>query len=728
MVLLVSLDAIAQPGYTTINARYRWYSGRVDSTFHVPTYNGLPSGVRSGGWIGDGAVAIDTANNRFYIYSGGVWNRVANYGEIAHSYPLSVVSATNTVTLENDTSATAPFRFYGFNVAGRRGYYPAYTLTTTGSITPTSSLGVLNIPKDQRTGDYLNLAKTHTKQRPLLFGSNMVFAGNSWSTESFTLGTPWPTQISTYFGKTKVIAGVVGDDLSWWVKRNWSNANSAGVDSIYFNDIQWIPLLGAATTGNPFSGTYYSDGINPTGTLNYIYGGFRSFFANYYRKRTGFSVASLADANFRDAVAADSLGTSSATGSIGLGAFQFTKTAGETAIAIGTYIADGTRKNQGTVTVTVDGVTRYSRNLDSLNAANKANTLALKAGLTYEVILLRDLPSAAVTVVVTASGDSTAFDYVDYLYTPEQAVRPLYVNNFGYNADGSFATISDGFTDSANMKLQDAVNDFYGYPIFIQNTNNWYNSTIHDNASHLSAAGNDSIALAYKRNLIPVAAAPYYNAPASGGGSFTPPGNYGNIIMNRNGAGDVAASDSLGYTTTTGIVARAAAFDIGAAGAGARLYGNGGLGGFILREGAGDHTAIVGQSGRIQLSTTFNTRVDIQDAFTGFSNRVRQAQGADVASAAGAIALGTDGNSFEITGTSAITLISNSNWVNGSKVTLLFTSTATLTDGTANSGTDIGMELNGNTNFTGSAGATITLMLSEIGGTQRWREIGRSVN
>jgi hypothetical protein len=108
-------------------------------------------------------------------------------------------------------------------------------------------------------------------------------------------------------------------------------------------------------------------------------------------------------------------------------------------------------------------------------------------------------------------------------------------------------------------------------------------------------------------------------------------------------------------------------------------------------------------------------------------NRFNLAQGSDVASAAGAIALGTGGNSFEITGTDAITLISNATWQNGSIVTLLFTSTATLTDGTANSGTDIGMELAGNTNFVASAGATLTLILSEIGGTQRWREMARSV-
>jgi hypothetical protein len=108
--------------------------------------------------------------------------------------------------------------------------------------------------------------------------------------------------------------------------------------------------------------------------------------------------------------------------------------------------------------------------------------------------------------------------------------------------------------------------------------------------------------------------------------------------------------------------------------------------------------------------------------------RFASTQGADVASAAGAISLGTDGNTFEITGTSAITLISNTGWVNGAEVTLLFTSTATLTDGTANSGTDIGMELAGNTNFVASADDVITLVLCEIGGTQRWREKSRSVN
>jgi hypothetical protein len=133
-------------------------------------------------------------------------------------------------------------------------------------------------------------------------------------------------------------------------------------------------------------------------------------------------------------------------------------------------------------------------------------------------------------------------------------------------------------------------------------------------------------------------------------------------------------------------------------------------------------------SGRLNLGGyNVGDQLALFGTYTTVKNRFNEAQGADVASAAGAIALGTGGNTFEITGTSAITLISNDLWQNGSVVTLAFTSTATLVDGTANSGTDIGLELTGNTNFIASAGETVTLRLMEIGGTQRWREIGRSV-
>jgi len=103
-------------------------------------------------------------------------------------------------------------------------------------------------------------------------------------------------------------------------------------------------------------------------------------------------------------------------------------------------------------------------------------------------------------------------------------------------------------------------------------------------------------------------------------------------------------------------------------------------------------------------------------------------QGTDVASVAGAMTLPLDGNVFEVTGTNAITLISNVGWQNGAEVTLVFTSTATLTNGTATSGTDIIIKLAGAANFVASADDSITLTLCEIGGVQAWREKCRSVN
>lgn len=84
MGLFFSLSAMAQPtNYTKINMRYRWLSGMFDSALYVPRYNGTPSGVRVNETSAiDGMIAMDTTNNRLYIYSGGSWIRLAAYSEI----------------------------------------------------------------------------------------------------------------------------------------------------------------------------------------------------------------------------------------------------------------------------------------------------------------------------------------------------------------------------------------------------------------------------------------------------------------------------------------------------------------------------------------------------------------------------------------------------------------------------------------------------------------------
>ncbi len=108
------------------------------------------------------------------------------------------------------------------------------------------------------------------------------------------------------------------------------------------------------------------------------------------------------------------------------------------------------------------------------------------------------------------------------------------------------------------------------------------------------------------------------------------------------------------------------------------------------------------------------------------NSRILENQGADVASANNLV-LGSDGNTFEITGTTQINLISNIAWQNGATVTLLFTSTPTVKHNQATSTTNITIQLAGAVDFAATAGDTLTLRLCEIGGTQTWREIARAV-
>ena len=135
LCLLISSVVSAQPGYTTVNSRYKWIAGGFDSSLILPRYNGVPSGLRSA-WNTDGQLAVDTANNRLYVYSGGAWVRVANYSDVGSTYtfPYSVVAPGNVIQLENDTTANPANYFYGRNSAGRRGWYPQSGIV---GVTPT---------------------------------------------------------------------------------------------------------------------------------------------------------------------------------------------------------------------------------------------------------------------------------------------------------------------------------------------------------------------------------------------------------------------------------------------------------------------------------------------------------------------------------------------------------------------------------------------------------------
>lgn len=108
------------------------------------------------------------------------------------------------------------------------------------------------------------------------------------------------------------------------------------------------------------------------------------------------------------------------------------------------------------------------------------------------------------------------------------------------------------------------------------------------------------------------------------------------------------------------------------------------------------------------------------------TGRLEAGQGADVA-AANDLTLGADGNVFEITGTTQINAITTATWQNGSYITLLFASNPTVKHNTAGGAGTAVMLLAGAADFASTAGDTLTLVLSEIGGTQAWREVARAV-
>ena len=108
--------------------------------------------------------------------------------------------------------------------------------------------------------------------------------------------------------------------------------------------------------------------------------------------------------------------------------------------------------------------------------------------------------------------------------------------------------------------------------------------------------------------------------------------------------------------------------------------------------------------------------------------RFEENQGADIASATN-IAVGTDGNAFEITGTTQVDLISNLGFRDGSIITLICNENVTIGDAVATSGTNVTILLAGSANFGCTADDMLTLMLSSTTATgQAWREVSRSAN
>lgn len=626
-----SVDWIAVPGYTNINARYKWIATAVDSGLHIPQYNGVPSGTRVGVWAADGAIAADTANGYIYLYSGGAWIKFAKYSDIgsAYTFPQSVVAPGSAIQLENDTSAAPANYFYGRNSAGRRGWYPQSGIVGT----------------------------TPTLQQVVDAGNNTT--GNTVEIFNDT-GYPLSIRGQGDLTDTKIMT-VVDSDIPTRVLNLFNTSASSSTRNIEFpNASGTIALSGSITNGQytMASSRLLGRSTGGTGSIEEITLG------------TGLSFTGT------------TLNVSSSSPAGNFGNIQI--------------------------------------NRNSLFDSPASDSLDFDGGLVVK-------GTALASSYIQAGADLRAKPS----YTSD------WVSSLGYSGNGTSAygtlILREFSTGGGNTVSLNAV------PTLASDINLYLPET---------ADGDTLATKAYARSV--------------GGGGGTPAGNFGNIQINRNGAFAVPGSDSLDWESATGLTTKGV---INVVGVGNYINMNNGSSatsvnrisfgptydqpalalyedpigtisyGWGLRAGNMQFFMTdvakftVNKGGAFQASGTNELFVvDANTSLVTTKIRFASTQGADVASAAGAIALGSDGNSFEITGTASITLISNTNWVNGSEVSLIFTSTATLVDGTANSGTDIGMELEGNTNFVGSAGTVVKLLLSEVGGTQRWRMSGKSVN
>jgi hypothetical protein len=106
----------------------------------------------------------------------------------------------------------------------------------------------------------------------------------------------------------------------------------------------------------------------------------------------------------------------------------------------------------------------------------------------------------------------------------------------------------------------------------------------------------------------------------------------------------------------------------------------------------------------------------------GSGGRILGSQGIDVASA-DEVTLGTDGNYFDITGTTTINHLTNTGWSAGSVITLQFDASLTVTHNAATpTGTESSLLLAGAIDFSATASDTLTLRYDGI----TFREIARA--
>lgn len=122
------------------------------------------------------------------------------------------------------------------------------------------------------------------------------------------------------------------------------------------------------------------------------------------------------------------------------------------------------------------------------------------------------------------------------------------------------------------------------------------------------------------------------------------------------------------------------------------------------------------------VTITNNYSLFVDSGPSRFDGAIIGSQGTDIASAS-TIVIPIDGNTFELTGTTAVNLITTTGYQDGHEIMLVANENVTINHGTATSGANVTILLAGAGNFAMTANDTLTLRLcTTTANGQAWRE------
>lgn len=134
------------PGYTNINARYKWLATAVDSGSHIAQWNGVPNRIRTGVWTASGQLVADTANHDLYLYS-DTWIKMAKFSDITTpTWQQTLVAGSTLSTSHNITGGGNAFAMEDvlLSVSNLGANRPIIfnTARFTGPLNPSNSVGI----------------------------------------------------------------------------------------------------------------------------------------------------------------------------------------------------------------------------------------------------------------------------------------------------------------------------------------------------------------------------------------------------------------------------------------------------------------------------------------------------------------------------------------------------------------------------------------------------------